>query len=71
MIEKAKNSIKEVIQIGEDREIDQRDIPIHIIVEPNRNLQLIQEEIFGPIIPILTQKNSVVLFISGILVGIH
>lgn len=45
----------------------QRKFPLHIIVNPPRHLKLMQEEIFGPLLPLLTYDDfgDVIRIING------
>ncbi|MEM9704530.1 MAG: coniferyl aldehyde dehydrogenase [Pseudomonadota bacterium] len=54
MVEEAKASGAEVIEVGSANALHpQRKLPFTIVVDPKPDLGLMQEEIFGPILPIL------------------
>jgi coniferyl-aldehyde dehydrogenase len=58
LVDEAKAAGVEVIQIGDNLKGDNRDMPFYIVVNPSDNLQMMQQEIFGPILPIKTYKTT-------------
>ncbi|MBK8053401.1 MAG: aldehyde dehydrogenase family protein [Saprospiraceae bacterium] len=58
LVDEAKASGAKVIQIGNDLKDGSRDMPFYIVVDPSDDLQMIREEIFGPILPIKTYKTT-------------
>ncbi len=58
LIDEAKSSGCKVIQIGADLDGKNRDMPFYVVVNPSENLELMQQEIFGPILPIITYKTT-------------
>ncbi len=57
LIEDARAAGTEVIQIGKDLEGDDRHMPFYVVVNPSDDLRMMQEEIFGPILPIKPYKE--------------
>lgn len=55
MLEEAKNSGADIIRCGGNGR--DRQHPLHIIKDPNTNLRIMQEEIFGPALPVLPYDN--------------
>lgn len=54
MVEEARDAGCKVIEIGSANALTpQRKLPLTLVVEPPERLRLMQEEIFGPILPIL------------------
>ncbi|MEL6676924.1 MAG: aldehyde dehydrogenase family protein [Bacteroidota bacterium] len=53
LVEEAREKGAKVTQIGESLDGSHRHMPFHVVVNPDRDLQLMQEEIFGPIMPIV------------------
>jgi len=58
LIDEAKASGAQVIQIGADLQPGQRDMPFYLVVNPSDDLALMQQEIFGPILPIRTYRDT-------------
>ncbi len=58
LIDEARASGAEVIQIGADLKAGQRDMPFYLVVNPSDDLALMQQEIFGPILPIKTYRDT-------------
>lgn len=58
LVDEAKASGAQVTQIGADLDGSNRDMPFYIVVNPSNDLKLMQEEIFGPILPIVPYKNT-------------
>jgi coniferyl-aldehyde dehydrogenase len=58
LIEEARASGAHVIQIGADLRPGQRDMPFYLVVNPSDELALMQQEIFGPILPIKTYRDT-------------
>lgn len=52
LLEEARDAGAKVIQIGSDIKEGTRDMPFYIVVDPPNDIGLMQEEIFGPILPI-------------------
>lgn len=52
LVDEAKAGGTKVIQIGQDVQGDNRNMPFYIVVNPSDDLRLMQDEIFGPILPI-------------------
>lgn len=57
LVDEAKAAGNKVIQIGQDVAGDNRDMPFYIVVNPSDDLRLMQDEIFGPILPIKPYKH--------------
>lgn len=57
LVEEARSAGEQVFQIGQDLSGDNRDMPFYIVVNPSDNLEMMQTEIFGPILPIKSYKN--------------
>ena len=57
LLEEAREAGVRVVQIGEDIKAGTRDMPFYIVVDPPNNIGLMQEEIFGPILPIKPYKD--------------
>lgn len=60
MIEEAREKGAEVITTnpaGEDFPIENRKIPPTLILLPDPSLKVMQEEIFGPILPVLSYEK--------------
>lgn len=57
-IDEAKAKDVKIIKIGEDVDAaNTRKIAPHFIINPDDNLKIMQDEIFGPLLPIRTYKN--------------
>jgi coniferyl-aldehyde dehydrogenase len=59
LLDEAKNSGAEVIQIGSDLKSGSRNMPFYLVVNPSDDLALMQQEIFGPILAIKTYDETV------------
>ena len=46
-----------VIQAGNDLKNGDRNMPFYVVVNPPMQLKMMQEEIFGPILPVISYKN--------------
>ena len=57
LVEDAREKGAKVIQVGDNINSDNRHMPFHLIVNPSNDLAVMQEEIFGPILPIKPYKN--------------
>ncbi len=58
LVDEARASGAQVIQIGADLRPGQRDMPFYLVVNPRDDLALMQQEIFGPILPIKTYRDT-------------
>lgn len=58
MVEDATNNGTEVIQIGTALEPGQFHMPFHLVINPARDLEVMREEIFGPVLPIVTYRDT-------------
>ncbi len=58
LVDEARASGAQVIQIGTDLRPGQRDMPFYLVVNPSDDLALMQQEIFGPILPIKTYQTT-------------
>jgi coniferyl-aldehyde dehydrogenase len=58
LIDEARASGAQVIQIGADLQPGQRDMPFYLVVNPSDDLALMQQEVFGPILPIKTYRDT-------------
>jgi coniferyl-aldehyde dehydrogenase len=58
LIDEAKAAGTQIIQIGADLRPGQRDMPFYLVVDPSDDLALMQQEIFGPILPIKTYRAT-------------
>jgi coniferyl-aldehyde dehydrogenase len=48
----------EVIRIGDESRPGERHMPFHVLVNPGRDRAVMQEEIFGPLLPIVTYEST-------------
>jgi coniferyl-aldehyde dehydrogenase len=46
-----------VIQAGNDLKKGDRNMPFYVVVNPPMHLKMMQDEIFGPILPVISYKN--------------
>jgi len=53
MVEEARGSGAQVVQLGGDADFATRRLPLTLVVDPPANLRVMQEEIFGPILPVV------------------
>ncbi|MBL0087522.1 MAG: aldehyde dehydrogenase family protein [Ideonella sp.] len=58
LVDEARAAGAQVIQIGADLKPGQRDMPFYLVVNPSDDLALMREEIFGPILPIKTYRDT-------------
>lgn len=58
LVDEARASGAQVIQIGADLQPGQRDMPFYLVVNPSDDLALMQQEVFGPILPIKTYRDT-------------
>jgi len=58
LVENARAGAAEVIQIGEPLQAGERHMPFHLVVNPARDRAVMCEEIFGPILPIVTYRDT-------------
>ncbi|MEI8156002.1 MAG: aldehyde dehydrogenase family protein [Burkholderiales bacterium] len=58
LVDEARTSGAQVIQIGEALQPGSRDMPFYVVVNPSDDLPLMRQEIFGPILPIKTYKTA-------------
>lgn len=58
LIDEAKASGAQVIQIGADLKAGARDMPFYLVVNPSDELALMQQEIFGPILAIKSYRDT-------------
>ncbi|GLQ33045.1 coniferyl aldehyde dehydrogenase [Litoribrevibacter albus] len=68
-IEDARNKGAEVIEINpanEDLSSGTRKLPLHIVLNPTPDMTIMQEEIFGPILPVMTyhSMNEAINFVN-------
>ncbi len=54
LLDEAREHGTEVIQTGESATESGRDMPLTILINPAEDLKVMQEEIFGPLLPVLT-----------------
>ncbi len=69
-LEEAKRSGAQVIStvpFGEVSEAGDRRMPLHLIIDPNEDLKVLQEEIFGPILPVVPYRSldEVIAYVNG------
>ncbi len=57
LVEEAREAGAKVIQTGPLPEAGSRHMPFFIVVDPPKDMRLMQEEIFGPILPILSYDS--------------
>ncbi len=57
LVEDARSAGAQVIQIGEAC-AGLRTMPFHVIVNPPRNSAVMQEEVFGPILPVIAYEST-------------
>ena len=58
LVKDARDSGAEVIQIGRDLLPGQRNMPFYLIVNPSNACAVMREEIFGPLLPIKTYRDT-------------
>lgn len=58
LIDEARESGAQVIQIGQDATVAGRLMPFFVVVDPPDGLPLMQQEIFGPILPVKTYRTT-------------
>jgi coniferyl-aldehyde dehydrogenase len=58
LVEQARESGAQVIQIGQDPTGGSRLMPFFVVVDPADDLPLMRQEIFGPILPIKTYRTT-------------
>ena len=57
LVEDAKEKGARVVEVNPSRESTQSKFPLHLIFNPTDEMQVMKEEIFGPILPIVTYNN--------------
>jgi len=67
LIEEAVSSGAKVINTGKDLKNSGRHMPFHLVVDPPKDIAIMQEEIFGPILPIIPydQIEEVIEYINA------
>lgn len=59
LVDDARDRGAEIVEIGSANSLhEQRKIPLTLVVNPPKDCGIMQEEIFGPILPILSIENS-------------
>jgi coniferyl-aldehyde dehydrogenase len=58
LVDQARESGVEVVQIGQDPTGSSRMMPFFVVVDPPDDLPLMRQEIFGPILPIKTYRTT-------------
>lgn len=58
LVHQARESGVQVIQIGQEQTGGSRLMPFFVVVDPSDDLPLMQQEIFGPILPIKTYRTT-------------
>lgn len=58
LVDDAKAKGAQVIRIGRDMDAAARDMPFYVVVNPGDDAQVVREEVFGPILPIQTYKDT-------------
>ncbi len=58
LVHQARESGAQVIQIGQDQSGGSRLMPFFVVVDPSDDLPLMQQEVFGPILPIKTYRTT-------------
>jgi coniferyl-aldehyde dehydrogenase len=58
LVDEARASGAEVIQIGRELKPGARDMPFYLVINPSDELALMQQEIFGPILAIKTYRDT-------------
>lgn len=58
LVDQARASGAQVIQIGQDATVAGRLMPFFVVVDPPDGLPLMQQEIFGPILPVKTYRTT-------------
>ncbi|MGI8589651.1 MAG: aldehyde dehydrogenase family protein [Nakamurella sp.] len=53
MIQEAKTSGAQVVELGGEGDAASRRLPLVLVVDPPKDLRIMQEEIFGPILPVV------------------
>ena len=57
LLEGARDAGSKIIQIGQESNREDRNMPFTLVVNPPKDSRIMTEEIFGPLLPILTYKN--------------
>ena len=57
LVEDAKEKGARVVEINPSRESSSSKFPLHLIFNPTDEMQVMKEEIFGPILPVVTYNN--------------
>ncbi|MGB0495349.1 MAG: aldehyde dehydrogenase family protein, partial [Kangiellaceae bacterium] len=57
LIEDAREKGATIVSLAESNATQPRCLPLQVILNPNDTMQVMQDEIFGPLLPILTYKN--------------
>ena len=57
LLDDARNQGAEIIPLSESRDASARRLPPTLIVNPRDEMQVMQEEIFGPLLPVLTYQT--------------
>jgi len=58
LVDDARKGGAEVITIGTPLKPGQRHMPFHLVINPGRDRAVMREEIFGPILPIVTYRST-------------
>jgi len=59
MVEEAREAGAKIIEVGSSNALHpQRKLPLTIVVDPPANIRMMQEEIFGPILPVLSVSSA-------------
>lgn len=59
MVEEARDAGAKIIEVGSSNALHpQRKIPLTIVIEPPANTRMMQEEIFGPVLPVLSVASA-------------
>ena len=53
MVDEAKDAGVQVVSLGGDGDLATRQLPLTLVVDPPQGLRMMQEEIFGPILPVI------------------
>lgn len=59
MVEEARAAGAKIVEVGSQNALHpQRKMPLTVIIDPPENIRAMQEEIFGPVLPVLTTADA-------------
>ena len=57
MVDEARDAGARIVQLGGDGDRANRQLPLSLVVDPPAGLRILQEEIFGPILPVVAYDD--------------